>query len=536
MGGARAFALALLVCFPAAVLSGCSGDETAKLAAQQIFRMGVVQPGDYSPDDLVHGVHGRLLTAAWNVFDPLVKVDRELRPIPAMAEGWEVSADGLTVTFHLRRDGRWTNGDPLTAGDYAFGMKHNFFPSEESGGPYPSLTGIVGMEAYTQCDVRQRRDCMTLWDDVGVTALDDHTLEVRLELPDPFFVATIGGVNCSCFVALHEQTVERYGAEWAEPEHIVTSGPFTIAERDDESVTVVKNENWRDADSVTLERIEIRYFRDEGGADRALDRGEIDINVSPGIDVAPELLSNYPKLTTRWITLLQRDIPDPRQRRAMALALDRRALVGNEPGRPATSLTTERVPGFERIASDFLRQESQVDQARVLLAAAEDLRSNVTLWIPDASEARATAAYVKESWSALGIETSVKAVPVDQYWELAAEGRLEDAYLGGWEYEYPDPGYLLELFQCDHPYKATAFCDPIYDRVLGRASQEADEGARLGLYAEAEALLTGPDGAMSLVPYVWPDNVVAERRSVRETFELNAAGQVDFTKVQIAAG
>jgi oligopeptide transport system substrate-binding protein len=141
------------------------------------------------------------------LFEPLVTLDARLQPVPALAERWETSADGLTVTFHLRGDGRWTNGDPVTAHDFEWSWKRVLAPETKSARA-PHLAGIAGASAYNAC----QSDCARLRDGVGVRALDDRTLAVRLATPRPWFPAETAQPP---FYAVHRPTVERYGAPTA---------------------------------------------------------------------------------------------------------------------------------------------------------------------------------------------------------------------------------------------------------------------------------------------------------------------------------
>ena len=116
-----------------------------------------------------------------NIMDPLVKLGDDLEPVPSLAESWEMSDDGRTVTITLRTDGRWTNGDPVTAEDFEYSWKRTLSPELAADYAY-QLYGIVGAEAYNNCE----KNCARLRDRVGVEAVDDQTLRVRLTSPTPW--------------------------------------------------------------------------------------------------------------------------------------------------------------------------------------------------------------------------------------------------------------------------------------------------------------------------------------------------------------
>lgn len=499
--------------------------ENASAAKEQVLRWGFGH--DVSdPESILDG----FVTWGWNLFDPLVKLDDELRPAPNIAHRWEVSEDGLTLTLHLRRDGRWTNGDPLTAHDYVFGWKHRLGEEpEDSAGPW---AGIVGADAYAACD-RKKADCEPLWDKVGVEAKDDYTLEVRFASPQPFFLSYVGGATCMCFAPLHRESVQRYGDAWREPDHLVTSGPFKVADwKPEQSLMLVKDENWRNADEVVLDRIEVTFWRREHDARRGFEAGDLDAffdwsEETPDVEYVPSLLTEYAALSVARL-------PDPRQRRAMALALDRqdfgRRAYGRQ-ARPATSLTPDEMPGFDRIETGFLEPGARLDEAKRLMSQVDDPVREVGLWINE--ERRAQGGPVKEAWAELGIDVDLKVVPWGkEYFQVLERGDF-DAYLLGWLYDFPDAINLLMEWRCDSPNNFTGFCDREYDRLIDQAAREADETARVGLYAEAEAILTGRSGVIPVIPLVWIGLPLAVKARV-EGFQFNAMGQIDLTRVRVA--
>ena len=527
----------------ALLLAGCGGGDEAAPAGGQVLRWGVgLPPKAEDPESTAWDILSSVqINVPWNLFDPLVKVDDDLRAVPNVAERWKWSDGGLTLTFHLRRDGRWTNGDPLTAHDYVFGWRYHM-DEEPPGSGGGVFGGIAGAAAYVDCD-RKERDCASLWDDVGVRALDDHTLEVRLVEPQPWFPELLGGYSCICFGPLHRGTVERFGADWAEPQNIVTSGPFEVAAwRHGEVLELVKNEGWRDADEVELDRIEVRFFpstrRGAEAAAQALEVGELDVAGTDGATTSEHVVA-YPFLQTEYVALDVEDIPDVRQRRAMALALDRRTIaeeVREGLSRPATSMTADGVPGFGRIASDFLRPEPQLERARGLMAAVREPRRSIELWVVDDPVRLEEAAEVRASWRRIGIEATIRSLPWEEFLDLAFERKLDDAHVIGWVYEAPYPAYLLDNWRCGNGLNLTGWCDPAYDRLLDRAAATTDGEARLDLYARAEAMLTGPQGAMPVIPIVWGSRVMLERPAVRSTFDLNKAALVDLTRVRVERG
>ena len=201
--------------------------------------------------------------------DPLVRLNENLEPEAATAESWALRDGRKSVTFHLREDGRWTNGDAVTAVDFEYAWKRILDPKLAADNAY-QLYGIVGAAEYNGCE----KNCAKLRDRVGVKALDERTLEVRLTSPQPWFVSQVAHVS---FLPVHRATVERFGRSWTEPGNIVTNGPYRLTDwRHDESITLTKWQQWRGADGVRVERIEGRIIKNATTALAAFEAGEID--------------------------------------------------------------------------------------------------------------------------------------------------------------------------------------------------------------------------------------------------------------------
>ena len=226
--------LALLVTSFALVAGGCGGDDdegasgtgatTEEGGAEAAEQVITVNWGT-EPPSLDPGLASDVTSAniLLNIMDPLVKLDDDLKPVPAAAESFETSEDGKTVTFVLRDDLKWTNGDPVTAQDFEYSWKRTVSP--ELGADYAyQFYGIVGAQEYNSCDPK-KDNCDALADKMGVKAVDDKTLEVKLTSPQPWFIQQSAHPS---FLAVPQKTVEKFGDKWTEPANIVTNGPFKL--------------------------------------------------------------------------------------------------------------------------------------------------------------------------------------------------------------------------------------------------------------------------------------------------------------------
>ena len=476
-----------------------------------------------------------------NIMDPLVKLGEDLEPVAAAAESWEV-ADGTKVTFTLRDDLTWTNGDPVTAEDFEWSWKRTISP--ELGADYAyQFFGIVGAADYNGCDPKET-DCAALADEVGVNAVDERTLEVTLTSPQPWFVQQAAHHS---FLAVHRPTVEQFGDKWTEAANIVTNGPFMLEQWQHNSrIDIVKWPEWRDADSVTLERVNGRMISDGTTAVQAFEAGEVDV-LNGGLPTeeigrlkeTPEY-QQYPGLGTYTYGFNVENITDVNQRKAMSLAINRREIIDNiaqADQLPATGWTPEGMPGFDTInpESPWLPEGGDLEQAKQLMEQAQNPKTNVTLLLNDAPGHREIAVAVQSYWQELGITTTIKQQEWAQFLEFIGPppDKSVDVYRYGWIGDFVDAMNFLELWTCESGNNSTNFCDEEYDALVEEARATPDNDERFDMYAEMENILLGDEGAVPVSPIYFYTYTNLERENVQDSFNLNLLDQVDLTVVEV---
>ncbi|HZD87508.1 MAG TPA: peptide ABC transporter substrate-binding protein, partial [Gaiellaceae bacterium] len=441
-----------------------TGEAAGKPAAKQVLTIAWgAEPPSLDPGLATDTTSSNVLL---NIMDPLVRLGPNLEPVPALAKSWDVN--GKVVTFHLRDDGRWTNGDPVTAGDFEYSWKRTLSPALAADYAY-QLYGIVGAEKYNQC----KSNCDTLRDAVGVKALDDRTLEVRLTSEQPWFIQQAAHHS---FLAVHRATVEKYGDKWTEPGNIVTNGAFKLAGwQHDATLTLVKNQDWRNADQVALDRVDGKIIVDGTTRVQAFEAGEVDVLDGAGLPTQdmPRLkqlpeYESYPALGTYYYGFNLKNIPDLNQRRAMAFAIDRQSLIDNVAQAdqiPATGMVPEGMPGFDVIEQSFLPVRADLAKAKEYMAKAVNPKMKVTLYHNDAPGHKEIAVAVQSMWKKLGISTTIKSQEWAQYLEFLGPppSNSVDTYRLGWIGDYVDPMNFLELWTCNSGNNNTNFCDKRYD-------------------------------------------------------------------------
>jgi oligopeptide transport system substrate-binding protein len=538
-----AVAVVAVVAMVLAVGCGSDGDnntagEPGQPAASQVLKMAWgAEPPSLDPGLATDTTSSNVLL---NIMDPLVRLGDDLEPAPALAESWDVN--GKVVTFHLRDDGRWTNGDPVTARDFEYAWKRTLDPKLAADYAY-QLYGIVGAEAYNNAKPAQ---AASLREKVGVKAIDDRTLQVTLTSPQPWFVQQAAHHS---FLAVHRPTVEGHGTKWTEAKNIVTNGAFKLADwKHDASITLVKNEEWRDADKVALQRVEGRIIVDGTTRVQAFEAGEVDALDGGGLPPAdmPRLkqlaeYEKYPALGTYYYGFNLKNIPDINQRRAMALAIDRQSIIDNVAQAdqiPATGMVPQGMPGFEVIEQDFLPTRSDIEKAREFMGkaeVAENAKHKITLFYNDAPGHKEIAVAVQAMWKDIGIDVTIKAQEWAQFLEFLGPPPSDAVYVYrlGWIADYGDPMNFLELWTSQSGNNNSRFANAAYDQLIEQARNTPDDEARYELYREAEAMLTGPEGELPFMPIYWYTYTNLERASVKDSFEINPLDQFDLSKVVI---
>ena len=476
-----------------------------------------------------------------NIMDPLVRLDPKTNEaVPALAESWDVSEDGKTVTYHLRQDGKWTNGDPVTASDFVYSWKRTLSPELAADYAY-QLYGIVGAIEYNGC----QKNCDALADKVGVEAPDDFTLVVHLTSPQPWFIQQSAHHS---FLAVNQKAVEQFGDKWTDAANIVTDGPFKVAKWEhDSELDLVKWDDWRDAANVTLTSVPGKIIVDGTTRVQAFESGEVD--AFDGAGIPPDEIARlketpeyeaYPSLGTYYYGFNIKNISDIHERRALSLAVNRQEIIdqiAQADQIPATGMSPQGISGFDVINpnSPWTPAAGDIDQAKDELSQAANPKTDINLFFNDAPGHKEIATAVQAQWQELGITTTLKQQEWAQYLEFLGPppNSAVDVYRLGWIYDFPDAINGLELWTCDSGNNNTNYCDKDFDALVAEARKTPDDTARYELYAQMEDKLFGQDGALPIIPIYWYTFPNLEKLSIKDTFNISPLDQFDLTKVVV---
>lgn len=481
------------------------------------------------------------------LFEGLVLIDGTTgEPVPGVAERWEVAEDGLTWTFHLRGDARWSNGDPVTSRDFAYAFRRNLSPAFASEYSY-MLWVIRGAEGYNRREEEGFPEELKVRDfaQVGVETPDDRTLRLTLASPVPYLLGLI--VHDSWF-PVHRGTIEAHGAidaratGWDRPGSHVGNGPFRLAEwRTNDVIRVVRNEHYWDAANVGVNEIRFYPIEDAASEERSYFAGQLHMTyklLPESIEVhrraRPAELVIEPWLETWFlrVNVTRPVLRDRRVREALSLAIDREAIVesvtrgGQE---PAFFYTPPGTGGY----TSPVRLEYDPDVARARLAEAgfpggRGLPRFTVLFNTDPENRRILEA-IQEMWRReLGVEVELANMEFKTY--IDAQRRLDyDISRSRWIGDYPDPDTFLGMYVTGGGNNDTGFADPAYDALIARARTLPSGPARTAVLGEAESLLMRE---LPVIPVFFGNRVVLRHPSL-EGYDLALTGNVIYKRLRL---
>ena len=487
--------------FAAAALlaaSGCARRETPAAAAartQTLLLGNGAEPEDLDPQIVTIYTDQNILLA---LFEGLTAVDEKTsQPVPAAAQSWESSEDGLTWTFHLREGLRWSNGEALTADDFVQSWRRMLSPALASQYAY-LLYPVRNAEAFNRGDLADPGA-------LGFSAPDPATVRIVLARPTPYLPVLVA---LPPWYPINPRVLGKFGAmasrgtRWTRPGNLVGNGPFTLSEWvPNARIVVAKNPAYWNAGVVTLQRIVFFPTESPDTEERDFRAGQLHVTYSLPVSKigayrreAPDRLRVDPFLQTFFLRFNVKRAPfdDPLVRRALSLAIDRdliaeRVLSGAYPA--AHSLTppdcgdyTSRVQVYVDAAeARRLLAESGHPRGRGFPPFEVQVRNDEVQ--PQVMEA-IQAMWAKE----LGIHATLATLE-QKTWIQNQQTLSYTVATSGWAGDFLDPVTFLGLFVTGGGNNWTGWGDGAYDRMIEEASRATDPRARLELFQRAEGYL-----------------------------------------------
>lgn len=501
-------ALLLIACG----IGGCSGPseptaDNAEPADKRVFHRGNGGEPDTLDPHRSEETSGAYILR--DLFEGLTTETVNSEVVPGVAKSWEISDGGLRYVFHLRAEARWSNGDPVTAEDFAFALRRTISPATAS--TYAQvLYPIVNARAINRGESPP--------ESLGVRALDERTLAILLESPTPYFLQLL---THSSTYPVHRPSIEEYGDGFAAPGRLVSNGAYRLVEWAVQShVLIERNEHyWNDGNT----QIDVVYYHSTEDVDAELKRyraGELDFTFQiPNQQYdwiqenLPGELQTAPYLSTYFygFDMVNPPFDDPKLRQALSMAIDRARITENVTGVgevPATGLVPPGVSNYTPATFSWadLSAEERIAEARRLYAEAGYSAENpleVEILYNTSENHKKVAVAVASMWKqALGVNAKLS----NQEWKVLLQTRKDrDAWevlRYGWVGDYNDANTFLDIFRSGHGQNFPGFSDPRYDELTAAASQEPNLAKRAELMQQAEQVFLDAHAVVPIYFYV----------------------------------
>lgn len=462
-------------------------------------------------------------TAITALFEGLTRYDRnhEIKKGSGMAEDWTISPDGLHYTFKIRKDAKWTNGDPVTAHDFEYAWKKLLAPETASEYAY-QLFYLKNGEKYNAGEAKA--------EEVGVKATDDYTLEMELEAPTPYFI----GLTAFSNLFPINKKVDQDNPEWhTKAETYVSNGPFKLVTWEhQQKLEMVKNPDYWDTAAVKLDKLVMPMIDSEDTALTMFQNNEIDIVEYPPLQevkrliadgtatVLPELGSYYYYLNTQ-----KKPFDDVRVRKAFAYAIDRKAIVENVTQRgekPALAFVpygfADAAPGsdYREVGGDYFK-DNDVEIARQLLAEAGYPEGQglpeIEILYNTTDEHKKIAETIQQMWSTnLGAKVKI----TNQEWGVYLDSRDQGNFMvarAGWIADYADAMTFMDIHVTGGGNNDSFWGNPEHDRLIKMAKENSDPAVRMQAMHDAEKIMMDE---MPVIPIYFYTNINLNKPWVKD--------------------
>lgn len=428
--------------------------------------------------------------------------------IPGIAESWQISDDGKTYTFTLRKSS-WSDGTPLTAADFVFSLQRILLP--ETAAEYASLLYIIeGAEAVNTGKAQAET--------LAVKALNPLTLEIKLTGPAPYFLELLTHYTA---YPVPKHVIEKVGKLWTKPENMVVNGPYKLVEwLPNTHVKLTKNDKYWDAASLSLDNLTFYTQEDRAAVQKRFRAGEIDVAMDFASDQISWLMKNLPAETRIApymgvyyypINSSVEPFTDVRIRNALSMAVNRKAIVDKvlKTGELAAySFVPPGVANYEKpaeVAWKDMPYKDRLKEAKKLLAEAGYGPENplqFTLRYNTSENHKRIAVAVASMWKQIGVQAELFNSEVKVHYADLKQGDFQVAR-AGWIADYNDAqNFLYLLEKRTGPNNYGRYANPEYDKLMLQAEVTADLKKRAELMRKAEEMAMRDQPVIPIYHYV----------------------------------
>jgi oligopeptide transport system substrate-binding protein len=478
--------------------SACVRKESpaeAGIKTQTLLVGNAAEPSDIDPE-AISLLNETCVCQA--LFENLTEVDEvTAKPLPAAAERWDISPDGMVYTFHLRPTGRWSDGTPVTAADFVYGIHRILSPHFAAFYSY-MVWPIKNAEAFNEGKI-------TDFDQVGIKALDPLTLQVTLERPTPY---VLGMMAHSTWSPVPQHVIEKFGkmdekgTRWTRPGNLVGNGPFVLKEWiQNGRIVVDKNPLYWDASHVRLNHIIFFPIENAGVEETDFRVGQLDVTYSLPTEMVDRYRDDHPEeleiehtFGTFYLFCNVKRPPfdNVKLRQALDLCIDRAAISHNV-------LRDSVSPGFTFSPPDMVgytcRYQVHVDvaRARELLAEAGYPGGRGLPPIEMLSYAKASAlntlSAIQSEWARqLGVHVTILPQEFKTLMQNQQSGNYQIAF-SGWLADYADPYTFLGMMVTGNGNNYAQWSNAEYDRLVDDSTRTGDNARRYEDFQKAEEIM-----------------------------------------------
>ncbi|MCH4568838.1 peptide ABC transporter substrate-binding protein [Bacillus sp. ES1-5] len=484
-----------------------------------------------------------------NTMEGLYRLDKDNKPIPAAAESSTKSEDGKKYTFKLRKDAKWSNGDPVTAKDFVYGWQRLL--DKNTAAEYAFIAYYIkNAEA-----INKGEKPLT---DLGAKAVDDYTLEVELEKPVPYFLNLMAFPS---YYPLNEKFVKEKGDKFGlEADTTLYNGPFVMASwKHEQGWQLKKNDKYWDNKTVKLEEINYSVVKEVATKVNLYDTGSIDFTLLSGEFVDKyksnkEEYGEYSEASTFFLRLNQKrngqDTPlkSKKLREAIALSIDKKGLatvILNNGSKATDQLVPKGLAtgpdgkDYQDTFKNGLKYDPKKGAAAWEAAKKELGKDQVTIELLsyDDGTAKKIADYFKDQIekNLKGVTVNTKIQPFKQKLKLESAQDYEVSF-AGWSPDYSDPMTFIDMFESKSPYNQMSYSNPKYDDMVKKAGNEllSDPKKRWETLGKAEKLFLEEDAG--LVPLYQTGRAYVMKPNVKGIVKHNISPEYSFKWAYVTEG
>ncbi|MCT4332194.1 peptide ABC transporter substrate-binding protein [Paracoccus sp. YLB-12] len=514
-------ALVASLAMPAFAVQPAEGEQLAENQVYNFWLLDAIKSVDPAKNTDVEGSD-----VLRQLFEGLMNEDEKGAMVPGVAESFEESDDKLTYTFKLR-DAKWSNGEPVTAGDFVYAWRRAVNP--ETASEYAWFMELMNIVNATDIVKGEKSP-----EKLGVKAIDDKTLEVTLTTPTPYFIKTLS--HATTF-PVPQKVIEEHGDAWTQPGNLVGNGAFVLKSHNlGVDITMEKNPEYWDAENVVMQTVKGITVNDNNVALTRYQAGELDrVQIPAGQyprleKEAPDQAVSLPYACSyAYVYNVSEKGPealkDVRVREALSLALNRDIIVNNvlQGGqKPATTWTHWAIEGFDQPETELatLSQEEKTQRAQELLTEAgygPDNPISLTLQYNTDENHKKLAIAAQQFWKPLGVNITLNNVE----WKVHTD-RMQnqdfDMARYAWCADYNEASTFLDWFRTDG-YNSGKWSNAEFDQLMADAKTAEDTTP---IYTRAEEILAEEVPAAFVYHYAKVDMINPDIKGLPTENVLNS--------------